>query len=124
MKKNHVAFEALRRAHKKRRRFRPRQRNIRSTTRPRPKNELIQRDTATTDARGDFWRGFGWLCFLGVALTFSAAVYKSLGTSVTSRSSSAGRMLDSIHHDAQLEEYGADGRITPEKARIDLMTYQ
>jgi hypothetical protein len=126
MKKNHVAFEAIRRANKKRERFRPRQRNARSTARLRAKSQLAERERTITQARSDFWRGFIRLCFLIVALVLSVSLFNSIiGKSVESRhGSSAGRMLGSIHHDAQLEEYGADGRATPEKARIDLMTYQ
>jgi hypothetical protein len=81
------------------------------------------RETPAQESKSHFWRDFVWLCVFSALI--GAGVWAGTGKSVQSRVGAATqKMVGSITHDAQLEDYGADGRVQAEKARENLMTHQ
>jgi Flp pilus assembly pilin Flp len=73
-------------------------------------------------------RGQGMVEYIIIVVVvgiFCIGIFMALGKSVQSQVGAATqKMVGSITHDAQLEDYGADGRVQAEKARENLMTHQ
>jgi type II secretory pathway pseudopilin PulG len=74
--------------------------------------------------------GWGWIIFIVIVISFilfalyTSSIWKEQRLSHSLYTGSATqKMVGSITHDAQLEDYGADGRVQAEKARENLMTH-
>jgi hypothetical protein len=69
------------------------------------------------ETRSSFWWEFAFLCIL--ALLICVGLFLSLGKSVQSRVGAATqKMVGSITHDGQLQDYGADGRVPESPAHL------
>jgi hypothetical protein len=65
-----------------------------------------------------------WAMAASTILILAVAGLMEMGKSVQSQvGASTQKMVGSIAHDAQLEDYGADSRVSAEKARENLMTH-